>query len=379
MKNRLLIWIWMLCKRLYKKPTFLFLLLLIPVITFSYSSMDETDSGIVTICLASEDPGDPLSQILIEELAGSSQLIRFVVCDSAEEAEHTVVIGNADACWIFKDRLQERIISFADSWSSKDAFVRVIERRQSLPLLIAREKLGGLVYHVAAEPFYLKHIRTYIPELDDVSEEKLLEYYHSVNLNGTLFEFSTIYSGDEVHQMGKGSFLFAPVRGLLAIVVVLSGLAASMYYIQDREKGTFSWVPERYSSFLEMAYQLITVFNVLLMTVVSLALSGLSVSLGRECILGVLFAFTVAGFSMVLRILCRKVSVIGVMVPFLLVAMLAICPVFYDLGKLRILQFLFPPTFFITGAYNSKYLLYAFCYFCASILVYSLISKLRKK
>lgn len=361
-KKRLLLWAWMLCKRLYKKPAFVFLLILIPAITFAYSSIDASDSGVVTICLACEDTQDPLALSFIDELCDSSQLIRFMVCDSASEAEYAVQIGEADACWIFRDHLEERIEAFAKSWSDRDAFVRVIERRQSLPLLIAREKLGGLIYEKTAKPFYLMYVHDNIPELQEVSDATLLEYYEKINLNGMLFEFSTIYPSDELHQSEKGSFLFTPVRGLLAIVAVLAGLAASMFYIRDDEKGTFSWVPERYRSVLELAYELIAVVNIVLVMELSLYLSSMTVSFGRECIVSLLFIFGTTGFSMLIRLLCRKVTVIGGLLPLLLVAMLAICPVFYDLGELRGFQFLFPPTYFITAAYNTKYLLYSAIY-----------------
>ena len=44
--------------------------------------------------------------------------------------------------------------------------------------------------------------------------------------------------------------------------------------------------------------------------------------------------------------------------PVLVVVMLVVCPVFFDLGVLRQVQDLFPPTYFVNAAYNGRYLLY---------------------
>ena len=48
--------------------------------------------------------------------------------------------------------------------------------------------------------------------------------------------------------------------------------------------------------------------------------------------------------------------------PLLAVVMLLVCPVFFDLGMVRTVQFLFPPTYYINGVYQSRYLLYMTVY-----------------
>ena len=50
--KRMLIWLRLLTKRLYKKPVFLVILVLIPLLTFSYRVVAEQESGMVTVALA---------------------------------------------------------------------------------------------------------------------------------------------------------------------------------------------------------------------------------------------------------------------------------------------------------------------------------------
>ena len=87
-----LTFLWLLCKRLFKKPGFLLLLCLIPTLVWGYAQAARQDSGIVTVALSWEDAAG-LS--IIEDLEADTRLIRFVRCHSPEEARQKVVTGRA--------------------------------------------------------------------------------------------------------------------------------------------------------------------------------------------------------------------------------------------------------------------------------------------
>ena len=85
-----LIWGWMLCKRLWKKATFLLILGLIPLLVFGFGILAEEQSGFVTVVLAAEDASDPLANSMTDRLLQERGLMRFVSCDSPAEAEALV-------------------------------------------------------------------------------------------------------------------------------------------------------------------------------------------------------------------------------------------------------------------------------------------------
>jgi len=66
------------------------------------------------------------------------------------------------------------------------------------------------------------------------------------------------------------------------------------------------------------------------------------------------------------------------LLPLIVIAMLAICPVFYDLGKLRAFQYLFPPTYFVTGAYNDRMLLWAVLYDVVLFALFGILKKFKR-
>lgn len=372
---KLLLWFGLLSKRLYKKATFVVLLALIPALVLVYSAAAGEDSGMITVALAQEGQ-DALATEAIASFDSSSQLIRYVVCESASQAEDLVRYGKADMAWIFPEEMQARLEAFVQSPTEKNAFVSVLVRGDDVSLMLAREKLSGELYRHISSLLYVNYVRAQVPGLSHLSDEELMEYYHSRDITAELFTFdendAAMASVQTVH------YLTAPVRGLLAVVVVLCGMATAMYYIQDCRRGTFGWVNTRALPAVELGCQLVSLVNLSAAVLAALALAGQAGPFLRELAVAALYCLCVAAFCMLLRRLCRSVRALGVLLPLLVVGMLLICPVFFDLGALRPLQYLLPPTYYINAMYNTKYLWYMALYTGAAFGVYGFLGLCRR-
>lgn len=371
-------WLLMMTKRLYKKLTFLLILLLIPVLVLGYGIAAQEDSGIMTIALAQEG-SDPMAEAVITDLATEPSLIRFVLCDTAEEAENMVSGAKADAAWIFAADTTDKLCKFVQNPTRKNAFVRVVEQEATIPLKLAREKLSGVVFGHCSPVFYLTYLRENVSELDSLSDEELLKFYDDFAQDIKLFEFAYLEDDGGAEDMTTANYLLTPVRGLLAVIVVLSGLAAAMYFIRDDRVGTFSLVPQRSKAVVEFVCQMIAVVNVAVMALIALVCAGLAEDLGRELLLLVLYALAVSLFCMTVRRLCQSLANLGTALPLLVVVMLVVCPVFFDFGQLRSVQYLFPPTYYINGAVSDRYLLLMIVYSLVLLAVYTLCGKLLRR
>lgn len=358
------IWFWLLTKRLYKKPTFLVMLVLIPLLIFIYQAMTQGDSGIVTILLTQQGD-DPIATAIIEDLRGSDHLFRYELCDTPEEAKLMVQTGKADAAWIFPDNMTTHLDGFLESPDRQPPFILVCQQEKNLSLMLARERLSGAVYHHLAQRYYLKYTREEFPALNALTDEELMTYYNHIEMSDTLFVYENV-TQQEVTQV---HYLVAPIRGLLAVVIVLCGLATALYYIKDTGHGTFDWIPERLRPIPEFSCQVVSVLNICIVALLALVLTGLSGNLLLEIPTLLLYTLCVASFCMLLRSLFRKIKLLGALIPPLIVGMLILCPVFFDLYSMRAMQFLLPPTYYINAVYNPMYLLYMFGY---TILCFSL-------
>lgn len=375
--KRALLWLWMLSKRLYRKPTFLVVLALIPLVSFGYGFTDLDDSGVLTVILAQEGE-DPLATQIMESLLDKSQLIRYVRCDSPDEAREQLEAGKADAAWIFPEDLESKMMAFSQAPSAKNAFLTVLERQTDVTTRMTREGLSEAFYGGLSRLHYIDFIRQNAPMLDAVSDEQLLSYYDDAAGPEELFRFTNL-TGQSAVDGDSRHFLLWPVRGLLAVVIMLCALAAGMYYIQDREQGTFGWVSEKRQALAELGCQLASVLQVTVIAVIALALLGLTADPLRELVIVLLYSFCCSAFAMLVRRACKTVGVMGVMLPLLILASLVVCPVFLDLGVTRNIQFLLPPTYFINAVADGMYMLYMAIYAICLWALYWLLGKCHRK
>lgn len=372
--KKMFLWLWLLTKRLYKKPAFLAILVLIPVLTFCYQAATQGESGVMTIAIAQEGQ-DPLAQTIMDDLVGSSQLFSYRICDSDVQAQLLVSTGKADAAWIFPENMEEKMAAFLEDPDADNALVRVVQREENVAHMLTRERLGGAVYRQLFARVYLQYIRQQFPQMDQVSDEELMEYYDSTHMDGQLFSFESI-TGDAAPQV---HYLLSPIRGILGILVVLCGMAAAMYYKKDSVLGTFGWIPQRLRPATELGCQMVAVVNVSLVSFVTLLVTGLHGNVLLELALLVLYSLCVAVFCMLLRSLVGSVRALGALMPLLVVIMLLVCPVLVDMAKLRLVQLLLPPTYYLNGVYNPMYLLYMAVFTLACGGLYLLSEKLQKR
>jgi len=371
--KKLLTWFWLLTKRLYKKPTFLVILVLIPLLIFGYQGMAQGDSGIVTILLTQEG-NDPIANEIMDDLCREHKLFRYQKCATPEEASLLVQTGKADAAWIFPEDMAGHLEAFLEKDTNQKPFIKIYQQEKNLSLMLARERLSGAVYHHLAQRFYLQYTREEFPELADLSDEELMVYYDNIQMSNNLFTYENVNK----QQVSEVHYLVAPVRGLLAIVIVLCGLATALYYIKDSRNGTFDWIPQRLRPISELGCQAVSVLNMGVAALLALLLTKLHGNLLLEIPTLLLYTFCVGAFCMLLRSVFRQVKALGSLIPPLIVAMLLMCPVFFDLPSMRAWQFLLPPTYYINAVYNPMYLLYMSVYTVVCFGLYLLSEALQK-
>ena len=367
-------WLLLLIKRQFRQPTFLLLLVLIPAIVFGYTAISQGQSGAITVALSWQE-GDELAEALCQKLQTESQLIRFIPCGT-NMAEDMVHSGKADAAWIFSEDTEAALQRFVEG--SYEPFILVVEREQTTSLLLAREKLTAAVFAAGSEMFYEHYLRQQVPGLETVSRETLMEYYHSTMMAGSLFQFEDI-SGNLERLEDQEQYLLSPLRGLLATVAAVCAMACAMYYCRDNEKGVFVWVAEGIRPVIELISQLICLLSVLCVSMLSLAIAGLSAEIWKEMLLIAVYGLCCAGFGMLLRQLLRSPKAIATALPLLSIAMLAVCPVFFEMPGMRLPSLLFPPTYFINGVYNTAYLIGGLAYSAICLSLCWVTNRLRTK
>lgn len=360
-------WFLLLSKRLYKKATFVAILVIIPLCVFAFSIIAKQDSGFVHIVLAHQ--GDPLSEEIARELEGEDSIIDFTLLESKEEAIELVKSGQADEAWIFPKNLGDSVDKFLGN--KEDSIVSVVTGEQSVALRLSREKLSAALYKYCAKAYYLDYIRANVPELDGISEEKLVAYYDETAVDEELFVYA-----DPVEKAGvKTNYLTSPIRGLLGIMTLVSAMAAAMYFMEDERSGTFAFVKHRHKNRVFTGCVLTAVLNVSVIILLSLCLGNLSGNIFREIAIILLYAMLCTAFAVLLGQIFVSLRGYASMIPLLTVACIGVCPVFFDFKG--IWQILLPPTYYVNALYNGKYFLYMLVYIAVCLTLTFIIERLK--
>ncbi len=351
--SKILVRVWLLNKRLLKKPSFVCILAFSLVFVFAFSASASSGGAVLSIAVASDAPSEPLYQEILSSLE-SGALINITEMNS-DDAISAVEGGKADAAWLFPEGLDKRIGNYVSDVNEDNYVVTVVQREESVLLQVSREKLMAALYPHLSLHMFSGFMELRYPELSHLGADEFKDHYDSTAAEGDNM-FRIVTQGGEAISSDSG-ILLSPVRGILSVLAVIGGLAVSLYSIRDEREGCFNMIPERKRFGVYVIYNLIAVFDIAAVSLAALAISGLATSFLREAVLLIAFVFSVVAFSTFLRVVFAKESVFGVLIPFVAVLMITLCPVFININIPVWLRLFFPPYGYIAGVYSFSVLL----------------------
>ncbi|MBQ6386930.1 MAG: ABC transporter permease [Lachnospiraceae bacterium] len=339
-------------KRLFLSGSFLFLMLLIPVTAALLSLVSAADKGVVTIALAAESGPEAETGKLADcmsRLKAESRIVRFLDAGSEEEARQLAAQGRADAAWVFAAGYEDRLTRIAEG--GRDILVRVYTPEDTVFMKLAREKLFAAVYPDLSRQIYRTFIKTALPaETSSNAADPDACYGMSASPND-LIRFSLMDGGPgaDAAEAISEDYLLLPVRGMLAVLIFSAGMAASIFFLLDRERGCFIWLTDRETALTGAFYTGSAVFWTSLMSLAALRISGTFTSAGHELILMLLYAAAVGGQCGLLRKIAGKPGITAVILPALILLTLCLCPVFLNFRTLRGVAALLPAFHYLHG------------------------------
>lgn len=370
--RRLVVWYILLNKRLFKKYSFLLILCMIPLLVGAVRLMAQEESGIVSIALCPNGSGDELVESIIEQLLDDNEILRYEICETEEEARQKVERYEADAAWIFPEDLAGRMREAAADKIIQPV-LDVVEREDTIPLMFSREILCGVLYPHFSYAVYEDFVRDDLGlEIDDA---ELWETYESMRVEENLFQLEYMDGlPDE-----RSSYLVTPLRGILALWLVLCGFAASMYFIQDEQNGHFSWVPVHRRLWVAFGFHAVLLSDAAIILLIACKLAGVFTLLSSELLCVILFSGCTLVFCNFIRMLCGTMERLGSCIPILMAIMVVLSSVFIDIKSWRPLQYLLPPYYYLKSIHSMHYLYGMLIYMSIGLVLCMLAARWRSR
>lgn len=339
----------LLSKRFLKKISFVLLLCAVPVLVLGMKNVSGKDAGMLDILLYLEDPEDETARSLADKLLNSESVITYQLAEDEESARKMVSRGEADALWIFKDDLANRTQKIISRGMKGEGILTVVEREDNVAMQLARIKLFGTMYPVLSYALCKDFARS---DLDiEATDEELRSYFEAHDNESELFVLDYI-DGEGEKKAEKQNYLTAPLRGMLALLIILGGFAADMFFMQDKEQGILDAFSAKRRQWAIYIYQLAAMIPVTMAVLAALYLIRDFAGLGRELLLLVLYLADSMVFCNLVRKLCGTAGHLGAAIPILILGMLVICPIFFYFRDLRMVQCLLPPFYYLNAAHT---------------------------
>lgn len=362
--KKVITWFFLSCKRYLRKPSFLVILLLLPLgILGAGKTQGQKEQEIRIAVCAQGGEDNELGAQLVQSLVNREQgrdagMFRFYECRDEEQVKEEVASRRAECGYVVSEELRQKLdeknykrciavysapSTVTASLSTETVFAALMELydRELLTAYVARESLFdplGIPGSSGREQ----------------ASGQAGELYDKWLGNGSTFRFEYSFLGQE-QAAGQGDDAqpetVFPVRGIVAVFVFITGLYGAVILCSDEEKGLFLPLSYGYRTPCRIASMAAPVFMAAISGVLAMWAGRSLTGAGKEILAMTAYCLAVTAVSWILKLVCRRPQVLCCMIPFFVIGSLLFCPVFIDAGRyLAVFDQvgkLFPPWYYL--------------------------------
>ena len=339
--KKMLVWILLMSKRLLKRPSFILILAVLPLVLLCYRYILTEDSDTLRVALYAEE-GDEFSEEVVRRLTESDSFVSYYTVASAEEASEEVAGSRAECAYLFPAGSAEAILGgdFEDT-------VTVISSDNTRYKSLINEDVFCALYDCFSADVTVRMLLSYEkeeagenPDYEPLGEEAIRELLASRSEErGTdIFRFyylnlNEAQDADFVTEpeTGDNNYLTKPIRGTVALFVLLAGLSGLVFWFQDNAEGRFKAFSYYKRPLLSLGSLLLPAFLAGIMGLVCIFLSGIGKNVFYELGMMLLYILLTTGFCNLLRLFLPSVNTASAAIPILVLASYIAAPVIIDL------------------------------------------------
>ena len=353
--RRFFVWLWLTAERFLKKPSFVLIFLMLPAVLLLYRALITADDGKLHVAVYFEAK-DEFSEAYLRELSEHvPELFVFYECAEEEDLYSDVAAGRAECGYVFAANLAAQLLT--EDWQG---MITAVVSDQTVygefVNEIAYSKLLRILGKDLMREYLLKRSGV-VTEADATSINRLLtEKFGEGMANNTLVEYVTTaeHEGEFIIEEKKHdaiSVLKKPIRGTIAIFVLLTGLAGLVFWYQDDAEGRFRVMARERRPLISFASILLPTVMAGIVGLVCLAISGLWTATGRELLSMAVYVLLVTGMCNILRFLIPSVHAVCAMIPILVLISYLCCPILIDIAQtmpvIRYVRALLAPQYYL--------------------------------
>lgn len=371
--KKMLLFLTLLCKRQLKRPSFLFILLIFPIFTFLFTLTNLEKSSSIRVALYCQEPSE-FTTLLMDKLVARNGLIHFYICESKEMLMSDVSKKSAECGYIFYADLLEKL----NNGKRKNQIDLIVS-----PSSTMSKVTNEVVYSELFEEYSLQLLKDYtktdalLADYDSSSVQLNIETLYRLHMeDGSTFSFEYENSAD-TYETTSAPFLLEPVKGLIAVLILLSGFSGALNYYNDKESHIFDNALFFQGSSLRILSIAAPVILSTMIGFLCIIFFGSKSSFSQSFLTLLLYALAVIGFSSILTFMVKNKLIFASLIPIILIGSLIFTPVFIDFSTfvplLKPLRYFFLPFYYLDTLAHFKSGIVIYTAICLTLFFFSIL------
>ncbi len=344
-------WLHILLKRQFKNPFLIVMLVLIPVTAFIISLVPEKEkeSGYIAGLYVEGTSEDDFAGEIVDNLVAGHDSIRFVRFDDLESMRKSVTTEDIICGYVIPADIKYKLSSEEDAKGCITSYI--------LPASSLQPAINELVYAELIRLYGYYLMDNYMSTSDifpkgDYTSEAFKYYEKYLASDETIHIIYEEYgTGRKIESDIKNASFTFPVRGILSILVFLSGMYGCVLFLKDNENGIFQTITGNMRTMVRFMYIMIPTVLFGICEVLTIFISGNAAAPGKELCGMLIYIILITVFCFILISVVRKSKILSACISVILLCSLVFCPVFINadiyIPAIKYVQKLFMPYYYL--------------------------------
>ena len=339
--RKCIIWLSLMTKRQLKHMSIIVILLCMLITIFAMSVIPNTINVSIHVGYYI-DKTNPLFHTLSEELNNHKGSVVFSSYDNINDIEKDILTGTLQNGYIFDDNMSK-----VSSLHPKDSATSMLSNIVILAIIMEHTADDMLIDDILNQRFF--------PDLtnEDINYMRDIYAKYATNDSTFSFDYKTLYDdykGDS-RMLNIASYIATPVRGIIAIFIFVSALAAGLNSYTDINNNTYANIPLRHQPLLRLLNISIPVNLASIIGLMGIIIVGIYNNIFYEIFALIMYASGCILICLLLSYIVNK-YIFTALIPVLILSSIVCCPIIFNLGNIipaiKIIQHFLPPTHYIT-------------------------------
>ncbi|NLZ81107.1 MAG: ABC transporter permease [Clostridiales bacterium] len=347
--KKLLLWFYLTCKRNLKKPAYTIFLIGLPLLMVYISNLGSSQNeGLIQVGIYSDNP-DSLTKDIINDLVAIEGAVGFYLYDKKEDLINHIKNGSLECGYEFPENFKERI----DRMNYK-ASINLF----TSPSTVASTIINEIIFGAISKTYGSEIATTYVKNnslFNDYEESAVLftkKQYEFYSTGGGTFRLTYEYLDKNSNVLlPENNNSVMPIRGILSVLLFVAGLFASVSWLEEKESGSLSALPNYFHKTSKYLTLLATLIPLAVSVLITLKITSTWNGFGKELSALILYLFLILLFCGVLSTFVKNSFTLGSLLPVFSIGSLIFCPIFIDISTLipmlKVLEKIFLPFYYL--------------------------------